>query len=65
MNSEIYLSYITPSSEITDKQEFQNELIRLLESAHRNDVPLGPVSTWVCRYNQIPDQEGMITELAD
>lgn len=38
---------------------------RLLpESAYRNGVPIGPVSTWVCRNEDGPDREVVITRLA-
>lgn len=52
------------SCEVQSEEELHNELCTLFESAYRNSVPIGTISTWVCRHEHIPEKEIMITELA-
>lgn len=42
------MTRIAESSEIRSEEELRSELCNLLESAHRNGVRIGPISTWVC-----------------
>lgn len=48
--------------EVQSTEDLDRELWRLFQSAARNGVPLGP--TWVCRYEDAPDLEVMVFELA-
>ncbi|KYH23737.1 hypothetical protein HAPAU_42170 [Halalkalicoccus paucihalophilus] len=49
-------------SGIQSEKELQRKLSRLFQAAYRNEVPIGP--TWVCRYEDAPDLEIMVFELA-
>jgi hypothetical protein len=49
---------------INSKQEMQRELCRLFERGSQGDVDLGIASTYVCRFEGIPDREVVISELA-
>lgn len=42
---------MTSSTEVTSEEALQRELCALFESAHRNSVLIGSISTWVCRHN--------------
>ena len=55
---------MTNSYDVRSEEELQKRLSDLFESAHRNGVATGPISTWVCRHEHIPDKGLMITELA-
>ncbi len=52
------------SDEVRSEEELENRLCDLFKSAHRNGVRTEEISTWVCRHEQIPDKEIMMTELA-
>lgn len=54
---------MTPSTEVTSEEALQRELCDLFESAHRNGVQIGSISTWVCQHDHVPDKELMVTEL--
>ena len=55
---------MTNSYDVRSKEELQNELCNLFESAHQNGVQIGSISTWICRHDHLPDKEIMSTELA-
>lgn len=54
---------ITLPDEVTSEEELQRELCDLFDSAHRNGVATGSISTWVCRHEHVPDKELVVTEL--
>lgn len=56
---------MTDTYEVRSEEELQNALSDLFESAHRNGVQVGSISTWVCRHDHLPDKEIVSTELAE
>ncbi|MDL5362542.1 hypothetical protein [Halalkalicoccus sp. NIPERK01] len=58
-------SRITHRPTIRSEQDFQRELCYLISAAARNDVEISPISVWVCHYEDRPDQEVQISEIAE